>query len=85
MASTLQSEIMSAVANVKNFVIADAIGHDVSHVSKITSGERGIRLGELEAFLSSIGMKVIKCEGEVVSIPKEKYDALRLLAKEALS
>ena len=82
----LNSQILQAVASVKNETIAQAIGHDTTHVSRIHSGERGIKLSELESYLEVLGMRVIKIDtDEIVSIPKQKYEALRLLARESLS
>ena len=65
--------------------VAEAIGHAESYISRLKSGEAAIKLSELQPFFEAIGLKLMACDGESVTIPKEKYDALRLLAKEALS
>lgn len=85
MNSNLNSEILQAIANVKNEVVGSAVGHDATFVSKFTAGDRGLKITELESFFSVLGMKVIKCEGEVVSIPKAEHEALKLLAMKGLS
>lgn len=82
--STLHSLVLRKVAGVKNLTVAQAIGHDEGHVSRICSGERGLKLHELEAFLTSLGLKVIECEGALVTMPAEKFQALQYLAREAL-
>ena len=84
MTSILATQLMQATASIKNEVIAQAIGHDAAHVCRITSGERGIKIGELEAYLKALGMKAIKCEGEIVSIPKSEHEALKILARKGL-
>lgn len=82
--SNLESLILRRVASVKNSTVAQAIGHDDGHVSRICSGERGLKLIELQAFLDSLGLKVIECEGETVTIPAKTYESLRHLVKESL-
>jgi hypothetical protein len=84
MTRNLQSEILRRAAGIKNSAIASAIGHDDGHVSRIHSGERGLRIEELEGYLSALGLKVIACDGDVVSLPAEELKALRVLARKAL-
>ncbi len=83
--SRLESEIMRRAAGVKNTVIGKAIGHDDGHVSRILSGERGLKIDELEAFFLSLGLYVIESDGDMVKVSADKYAALKLLAREALS
>lgn len=83
--SRLSSEIMRRAAGVKNTVIGAAIGHDDGHVSRILSGERGLRLDELEPFFLSLGLYVIESDGEMVQVSADKLAALKLLAREALA
>lgn len=82
--SRLSGEILRRAAGKKNAVIGAAIGHDDGHVSRILSGERGLRLDELEPFFLSLGLYVIESDGEMVQITAEKLAALKLLAREAL-
>lgn len=81
----LHSKILQRVATVKNIAISQAINHDEGHVSHITSGTRGLRINELEGFFNSIGMKVVECDGLVVSVPADELAALKLLARKGLS
>ena len=83
-ASNLHSHILQKVAGVKNVTIAAAIGHDEPHVSRITSNERGLRISELEPFFKSIGLRVIECDGLLVTLPADELAALKLLAKKGL-
>lgn len=78
--SSLHSLCLQRIAGVKNIAIAQAIGHDEAHVSRITSGERGLRIHELEAFFKSIGLRVIECDGPVATIPAEELAAIKTLA-----
>jgi hypothetical protein len=80
----LHSKILQRVATVKNFAIAQAICHDEGHVSHITSGTRGLRINELEGFFNAIGLKVVECDGLMVSIPADELLALKLLARKGL-
>ena len=82
--SKTESLVLRRLAGVKNVVVAQAIKHDEGHVSRIASGERGLRLGELEAFLKALGLRIIECDGQVVTLPAEEHEALRVLARKAL-
>ena len=82
--SNLESLILRRVASVKNSTVAAAIGHDDGHVSRICSGERGLKLAELQPFLDALGLKVSECDGPMVSIPVKTLEALRHLVKESL-
>lgn len=84
MNSNLHAEILRRAAGVKNSTIAAAIGHDDAYVSRIHSGERGVKIHELEAYFAALGMKVIACDGDVVSMPAEEAQALRVLARKGL-
>ena len=83
-ASNLHSLLLQRIASVKNLAIAQSINHDEGHVSRITSGERGLRIGEIEGFLSSLGLRVIECAGPIASIPADELAALKLLARKGL-
>lgn len=83
-ASKFESDVLRRVAAIKNAVVADAIGHDESHVSRIISGERGLRLHEIEPFLSALGLLVIEHQGEMRTISADEHEALKLLARKGL-
>lgn len=82
--STLESRILRSVAGGKLDTVGAAIKKDGSHVSRIISGERGLRLCELEPFFKSIGMRVIDCDGQVVSLPAQEVASLRYLARKGI-
>jgi hypothetical protein len=82
--SNLHSKILQRIATVKNISVAQAISHDEGHVSRITSGERGLRINEIEGFFNAIGMKVVECNGHMVSVPAEELAALKFLARKGL-
>lgn len=84
MTDALHSLILRRLAAVKNEHVAQAIGHDESHVSRIGTGDRGVRLVELGAFLEALGLKVIEVGGDSVTIPAEKLRALKVLARDGL-
>jgi len=78
--SNLHSLILQRVATVKNSSIAVAIAHDEGHISRITSGERGLRITELEPFFKALSLRVIECDGQVSTIPTKELEAYKLLA-----
>ncbi len=82
--SNLESLVLRRVASVKNITVAQAIKHDEGHVSRVMSGERGLKLAELQAFFDVLGLKVIECEGPTVTISAKTYESLTHLLKEAL-
>lgn len=82
--SSVESLVLRHLAGVKNATVAAAIRHDEGHVSRIASGERGLRLSELEPFFAALGLRVIECDGPVASLPADELAAIRLLARKAL-
>lgn len=60
------------------------LGWQTSKVSRVLSGEYGIKLKELERFLTALDLCVVRTSDESINITPEKYEALRLLAKESL-
>jgi len=85
MNSKIESIILRKIASAKNISVAQSIGHDESFVSRLASGERGIKLCELEGLFNALGLKLIECNGDVVSMPKEEAEALRVLARKTLT
>lgn len=57
--SPLESALLRAVASSGQEPVAQAIGKDISTVSRIFAGEGGIRIHDLETFLRSLGYKVV--------------------------
>ena len=51
--------MLRKLAHVKNSTVAQAIGHDDGHISRIASGERGVKLPEMEQFFQSLGLRLI--------------------------
>jgi len=82
--SSVEALILRRSATVKNDSIGQAIGHDNGHVSRVLSGERGIRINEIGAFLKAIGLKVIECDGPTVTIPAEELASIKYLARKGL-
>jgi hypothetical protein len=82
--SNLVSKVLSRLATVKNSTVANALETDESFISRFASGERGLRLQQIEPFFEELGLKVIECSGEVVQLPLDEYQALVTLARKAL-
>ena len=64
--------------------IARVLGKDSSQVSRMVNTERGIKLSELDGFLSTIGLGLTEVGGESVTISRAEYDALKLFAAKHL-
>lgn len=82
-ARKLLQVILQRVATVKNSTVGDAIGKDESTVSRIVSGESGVRLEVLHPFLAALGLKVV--DAGRICIDVEKYNAMLVLAKRAIA
>lgn len=82
MTSKLESVILRRISSEKNYTVAEAIGKSESTVSRITSGELGVRIGELEAFLTCLGLKVVGIDEQTIAA--KELEALRYLASKGL-
>lgn len=76
-ARKLSQALLRSIAIVKNQAVADALGCDDSTISRIVSGESGIKLLSLHPFLACLGFKVVPV-GHVC------IDAVEWQAKETL-
>lgn len=74
---------MQRLVSVKNQTVADAIGKDQSTVSRIVSGETGIKLDDLQPFLAALNLKVV--DGNQVCVDKAVYESYRTLAAAAIT
>lgn len=77
-ARNLLQLLMRRIAAVKNQTLSVAIGRDESTVSRIVSGETGIRLTELQAFLDALGVKVV--DANQYCVPRDLWEAYRVIA-----
>lgn len=77
-ARNLAQLLLQKVAAVKNQTVAQAIRKDESTVSRIVSGETGIKLDDLQAFLAALEMKVVG--RNQVCVDRAEYEAYRALA-----
>lgn len=84
MAESLHTLILRRMAHTKNRKVAEALGCDESTVSRISSGERGIRLDEMEAFLTTLGVAWVEAGTEVQIPPAEEVRALQVFARKGL-
>lgn len=51
--------VMRRLATKKNSTVAAAMGRDDSYISRVTSGELGIKLDDLHRFLDALDLKVV--------------------------
>lgn len=71
--------ILRTVATVKNQVVAQAIGVDDSTITRITSGESGVKLDRLQPFLACLGLKVVPWGH--VCIDHDEWEATCVMAR----
>jgi transcriptional regulator with XRE-family HTH domain len=82
-ARKLVQVILQSLARAKNQAVAEAIGKDESTVSRIASGDTGIKLTDLQPFLSALGLKVVGANQ--VCVDREVYESYRTLARAAIN
>jgi hypothetical protein len=75
-------DVLQRLARVKNTAVAQAIGKDESQVSRIVSGESGIKLADLHPFLAALGLKVV--DTRRVCVDREVYESFKTIATKAL-
>lgn len=83
-ARNLQTSLLQRISRRTQTQVADAAGIDKSAMCRIVSGERGVFLHELYDLLDALDLAVVECDGEVVSVPSEEMEALRVLARKGL-
>jgi hypothetical protein len=82
-ARRLAQVVMQRLAKVKNQAVAEAIGKDESTVSRIVSGDTGIKLADLQPFLSALSLKVV--DAGQVCVDRAVYESYRTLARAAIT
>lgn len=75
--------LLQRVAGVKNQAVSQAIKKDESTVSRIVSGETGVKLDDLQAFLLVLGLKVVDANKHCVD--RDVWQAYKTLAGAALN
>jgi hypothetical protein len=75
--------VLQRLATVKNQTVAEAIGKDESTVSRIASGEVGIKLNDLHAFIDALGLKIV--DKNQRCIDSSIYEAYKTLATAAIN
>lgn len=76
--------ILSLFAKVGQTAIADKTGIDNTVLSRFACGERGLTIQQLGAVLDAIGGAVVDTGGDAITIPRAKYEALRVLARDGI-
>ncbi len=84
MGNKIEALILRRVAEISQQRVAEALGRDPSSTSRIMSGQAGIHIAELDKLFETLGLEVFESDGGSVVLPREKYDALVVLAREAL-
>lgn len=76
-------DVLQRLARVKNSAVAEAIGKDESTVSRVASGELGVKLADLQPFLHALGLKCV--DAGRVCVDREVYESYKVLAGKALT
>ncbi|QBQ56202.1 XRE family transcriptional regulator [Nitrosococcus wardiae] len=79
-----EADLLRRIAMTRQNVISERTGLSDSQVNRIVSSQSGLTLGKVVPFLCAIGYEVIEREGDMVSVPREEYEAMRTLARKAL-
>lgn len=77
--SRLEAELLRRLASLKNSSVGTAMGVDESTVSRIASGERGLRLNQLESFIAALGMKLV--DETEVTVTEEYLSSIESLSR----
>lgn len=85
MEDPVHSLILRRLASVRYEEVARVLGRDVAHVSRIASGERGIRVDEIGPFLRAIGIPVEWPEVDGAEDSNERIHALLILARDSIN
>ena len=78
-----EAEILRRLARETQAAVANAAGMDPSVVSRVASGNMGIKLCQLSEFLAALGLRVV--DDATHEIDPDELAALRVLAARYLS
>ncbi|HEY4530941.1 MAG TPA: CII family transcriptional regulator [Luteimonas sp.] len=80
----VEAAILRALADKGQSKVAEATGISETKISRFKS-DGGLSLHEIAGLLSGLGLAIIDTGNtEVATIPREEFDALRVLARRAL-
>jgi transcriptional regulator with XRE-family HTH domain len=82
-ARKLAQTILQRLAKVKNQDVGAAMGKDHSTVSRIASGEAGVKLDDLHGFLTALGLKIV--DRDQVCIDRDIYISYKTIATAAMN
>lgn len=81
----VESAILRALAEHGQSAVAQATGISETKLSRF-KGEGGLSLQEVSSLITALDLGVIDTGSrEVVTIPREEFDALRVLSRRALT
>lgn len=84
-ANKLQTLVLQRLAISSNREASKAIAVDESKLSRFTTGGAGLTLEQVAALFEHLGITAAAgADGDLVTVPRRKYEALRTLAREGL-
>lgn len=87
-ARKIESTVMRALADGRQVAVSDATGITQTRLSRWKSADGGqgggLHLSEVADVMEALGLAVIETAGETVTVAREEYEALRVLAMRAL-
>ena len=81
----IDSLILRKLAIKSNAAVAAAIGKNESQISRFVAGHQGLMFDDFEAFFNALGLVIVDGDTDFVMVGRDEYEALRTLAREALS
>lgn len=84
MSRNLERVVRQRITRITQVEVAKTARIEKTAINRIVAKERGVMIDELFDFTAALGLAVIECEGEVVSLPASELEALSLLARDAV-
>lgn len=85
MSRNSDADLLRRIAAVTQAEVSRVAGIEKTAVHRIFTGDRGVTLAELERFVNALGLALVEADGgDVVSVPKSEFEAMRVLALKGL-
>lgn len=76
--------LLRRIAMTHQNVIAEHTDTSTSQINRIVAKQAGIPLDKVVPFLNAIGMDVVERQGDMVTVPRDEFEAVCVLARKAL-
>lgn len=79
------SLLLKRLAIVGQTKVAEVTGIDHTLISRFVSGERGLRIDQIQPVMAALGLVLVEANGETRTISADEHEALKLLARKGLT